>query len=165
MQVAAKSNAPFAVCFNLVDSFHSAGKRQFGWMLRGLKEVEAELKTLDIPMFLLRGEHAATIPGFARAYKAGLVVVDFCPLRVTREWRDNVADTLGKEGISVRFYITLACKILGVARGAWQRGNALVSPALLSDLHSFLACLQQSPLRTLASFLPLVRWQAFCRTC
>ena len=42
-QVAAKSNAPLAVCFNLVDSFNSAGKRQFGWMLKGLKEVMSPL--------------------------------------------------------------------------------------------------------------------------
>ena len=65
--------------------------RHFGFMVRGLKEVEEECKALDIPFFLLRGNAQDTIPQFVQDNKVGLVVTDYCPIRVTREWREGAA--------------------------------------------------------------------------
>jgi deoxyribodipyrimidine photo-lyase len=44
---------PLAVVFNLVPSFLNATKRQYAFMLKGLKVIENQLKTLNIPFFLL----------------------------------------------------------------------------------------------------------------
>jgi len=66
--------------------------RHFGFMLRGLKEVEEECVALGIPFFLLRGNAQDTIPGFVEEHKVGMVVTDYCPIRITRTWRDGVAD-------------------------------------------------------------------------
>ena len=33
-----------------------------------------------------------TIPGFVTEHKVGLVVTDYSPIRVTRTWRDGVAE-------------------------------------------------------------------------
>lgn len=45
---------PVAVVFNLVQSFLGAKARHFGFMLRGLQVVEANLKDLGIPFFMLQ---------------------------------------------------------------------------------------------------------------
>eukprot|EP00802_Teleaulax_amphioxeia_P006105 Tamp_06109.p1 GENE.Tamp_06109~~Tamp_06109.p1 ORF type:complete len:438 (-),score=130.26 Tamp_06109:37-1350(-) len=91
-QCALEAEAPLAVCFSLVDEFLGAGVRHFGFMLRGLKEVEEECVALGIPFFLLRGNAQDTIPGFVEEHKVGMVVTDYCPIRITRTWRDGVAD-------------------------------------------------------------------------
>ncbi len=86
---------PFAVTFNLVPSFlNSMGARHFGFMLRGLRELEGELKSRDIPFFLLRGDCTETVPKLANDLGAGLLVTDFSPLRIGRQWRDSVAKNL-----------------------------------------------------------------------
>ena len=43
-----------SVIFCLVPTFHEATIRQFGFMLRGLAEVEAELRGLGIPFHCLQ---------------------------------------------------------------------------------------------------------------
>ncbi|EKX46678.1 hypothetical protein GUITHDRAFT_162898 [Guillardia theta CCMP2712] len=89
-QQALEAGAPLAVCFNLVDSFLGAGLRQFGFMLRGLKEVEEELKELNIPFFLLRGDCVKTIPKFVKDNNVGLVV----PVWVASDKQEVGARTL-----------------------------------------------------------------------
>lgn len=39
-----------------VTEFLGAGARQFGFMVRGLKELQPKLEALNIPFFLLKGE-------------------------------------------------------------------------------------------------------------
>eukprot|EP00884_Botryococcus_braunii_P017486 jgi/Botrbrau1/4420/Bobra.0348s0010.1 len=90
-EVAAKSGSNVAVAFNLVPAYLHAGARQFGFMLRGLRQVEAKLQALNIPFFLLKGDPVETLPGLAKDLKAGLLVADFGPLRLGREWRDKIA--------------------------------------------------------------------------
>lgn len=44
---------PLAVVFNMVPTFLNATKRHYAFMLKGLKVVEAQLKALNIPFFML----------------------------------------------------------------------------------------------------------------
>lgn len=90
IQLAAKHNAPVAVAFNLVPAFLGAGARHFGFMLRGLQELHAELGTLNIPFFLLRGDPATTLPDLVASSKAAALITDYSPLRLGRTWRDQV---------------------------------------------------------------------------
>lgn len=76
-----------------VPAYLHAGARQFGFMLRGLRQVEAKLQALNIPFYLLKGDPVETLPELARDLKAGLLVADFGPLRLGREWRDKVWPT------------------------------------------------------------------------
>ena len=89
-QCAQEADAPLAVCFSLVEEYLGAGLRQFGFMLRGLKEVEAECSALNIPFYLLRGQAQDTLPKFVEDHKVGLVVTDYSPIRITRQWREGV---------------------------------------------------------------------------
>lgn len=93
-QQAKMSNAPVAVAFNLVPEYLNAGARQFGFMLRGLRQLEPKLRALNIQFFLLQGNPVETIPKLVKESGASLLVVDYSPLRLGRVWRSEVATTL-----------------------------------------------------------------------
>lgn len=79
-----------SVCFNLVDEFLDAGARQFGFMLRGLKELCPKLEKANIRFYLLRGDPGQTIPELVKELDASLLVTDQSPLRLPQKWRDDV---------------------------------------------------------------------------
>ena len=58
IELANKEKKPLVVVFNVVTKFLGAGARQFGFMLRGLREVESALEERGIPFKLLHGERA-----------------------------------------------------------------------------------------------------------
>ena len=70
--------------------------RQFGFMLKGLEEVERHCRSMNIPFFLLSGNPVMNIANFAKDNNAACVVVDFSPLRVPLSWvmgvKDEIAD-------------------------------------------------------------------------
>jgi len=47
---------PLVVLFTLAPSFLGAPLRHYDFMLKGLREVEADLKTLNIPFLLLQSQ-------------------------------------------------------------------------------------------------------------
>ena len=91
LEAASSGSRPVAVVFNLLPEFLSAGARHFGFMLRGLRETAATLQQQGVPFFLVRGDPAAEVPALAARLGASLLVTDFSPLRVGRQWRDAVA--------------------------------------------------------------------------
>jgi deoxyribodipyrimidine photo-lyase len=93
-KLALQMKAPLAVVFCLVPQFLNATLRQFGFMLRGLEQVEKSLKALDITFFLLRGWPRKEIPKFVTESKVTMLVTDFDPLRIKRQWKEEVANKL-----------------------------------------------------------------------
>jgi deoxyribodipyrimidine photo-lyase len=89
-EIARKHNVPLAVVFCLVPQFLGATIRQYGFMLKGLQEVEERLAKKNIPFFLLTGSPEKAIPKFIEKNKAGVLVKDFDPLKLKREWTDEV---------------------------------------------------------------------------
>lgn len=92
---AAAAGVPLVIAFSLAPSFLGATIRHYGFMLRGLAETEAEAKKLGIPFVLLVGNPHETVPPFAVAQGASLVVCDFSPLRMGVQWRKEIAAALG----------------------------------------------------------------------
>ncbi|KNA14721.1 hypothetical protein SOVF_105030 [Spinacia oleracea] len=91
-----KRNAPVAVAFNLFDGFKGANARQLGFMLRGLKLLQASLhNSLHIPFFLFQGEVVETIPKFLVECGASLLVTDFTPLREIRGFKEELCKRVG----------------------------------------------------------------------
>ncbi|MGC9489953.1 MAG: deoxyribodipyrimidine photo-lyase [Thermovirgaceae bacterium] len=90
-EMAADRGRPLGVVFCLVPEYLGAGRRQYAFMLEGLREVEGDLRDLGIPFFLLRGAPAEEVPRFLSDHKAAALFTDFDPLRVKRRWRDEVA--------------------------------------------------------------------------
>jgi deoxyribodipyrimidine photo-lyase len=79
---------PLAVVFCLADDFLSTPYRHYDFMLAGLSETETSLRNMGIPFFLRFGDPAVEIPRFLRKCGAGLLVTDFDPLRIKREWKN-----------------------------------------------------------------------------
>ena len=93
-QLADEHGVGLSVAFCMVPGFLGATIRHYGFMLKGLAEVEAELRELGIPFTLLQGEPGAALPDFVRRHKVAAVVSDFSPLRVNRGWKDELVKAL-----------------------------------------------------------------------
>lgn len=98
-QLALKKQRSFAVIFNLVPDFIGATLRQYGFMLKGLEQVEKELNQYDIPFFLLCGRPEEEIPDFIRRNNISILISDFDPLRIKRIWKREIA-----KKIEIPFY-------------------------------------------------------------
>jgi len=82
---------PVIVLFCLVPEFLGATIRQYAFMLKGLQEVEKGLLKNNIPFHLLIGYPEIEIPKFIEKNRAGILVTDFDPLRIKRNWKDKIA--------------------------------------------------------------------------
>lgn len=85
---------PLLVVFNLVGSFLHAADRHVGFMLQGLQELEQSLIAYNIPFAIVQGEPGDTIPRFVKKHKAGLLVTDLSPLRISKVWKNQVAQKI-----------------------------------------------------------------------
>ncbi len=93
-EMALKLKVPLFVVFCLVPDFLGATFRQYSFMLRGLEEVYQNLLNLNIPFILLIGKPEEEIPLFIKEKKIALLVTDFDPLRIKREWKRKVLERL-----------------------------------------------------------------------
>jgi deoxyribodipyrimidine photo-lyase len=89
-RLALKQQLPLHVAFCLVPTFLAAPIRAYRFVLRGLREVEQECQQLNIIFHLLIGQAENVLPKFIENYKVGTIITDFSPLRVPRQWVENV---------------------------------------------------------------------------
>jgi deoxyribodipyrimidine photo-lyase len=97
--IAKQNDSELAVIFNLVPDFLEASIRQYGFMLKGLEEVDRELGKRNIPFFLLRGKPQDTISNFIVENKVSIIISDFDPLLIKRIWKRDLA-----KKINIPFY-------------------------------------------------------------
>lgn len=93
-RLALKQQLPLHVAFCLVPTFLAAPIRAYRFMLKGLREVEKECQQLNIIFHLLMGQAENVLPKFVESHKVGTIVTDFAPLRVPRQWVENVGKTM-----------------------------------------------------------------------
>lgn len=110
-ELAQVQSAALAVVFCLVPSFGDATIRQYSFMLKGLREVEARLDDLEIPFILLTGSPQDTLPAFLKEKNAGALVTDFDPLRIKREWKDQVINSIDIPAFEVDAHNIIPCWI------------------------------------------------------
>lgn len=89
-RLALQRKSPLVVMFCLVPQFLGATIRQYGFMLKGLQEVEKDLQAKNIPFILLQGSPEREIPKFIGRTQIGALVTDFDPLRVKKGWKNTV---------------------------------------------------------------------------
>jgi deoxyribodipyrimidine photo-lyase len=89
--LAVEHKRPLVVVFCLVPDYPSANIRHYGFMLKGLQEVEKNLLKLNIPFGLLFGNPPESLPVYLAKIKAAFLVTDFDPLRIKRSWQQDVA--------------------------------------------------------------------------
>ena len=91
--VARANDAPVVIAFNLLTKFLGAGARQFGFMLRGLRELEGAAKAKNVTFAMTYGdEPAIAIDALAKKIGAKTIVCDFSPLRDGLKWRKELAE-------------------------------------------------------------------------
>jgi deoxyribodipyrimidine photo-lyase len=88
--IALEADVPVVVVFCLVDRFLGALRWHYEFMLKGLQEVDSTLSEKKIPFFLLHGDPGLKISEFVKDYGIGTLVTDFSPLKIKREWTENV---------------------------------------------------------------------------
>jgi len=100
--VARANGAPVVIAFNLLTKFLGAGARQFGFMLRGLRELEASARSRGVTFAMTFGdEPSEAIDGLAKKIGAETIVCDFSPLRDGLKWRRDLAAMCEKRGVHV----------------------------------------------------------------
>ena len=98
-QIALEKKKPLIVLFNIVPDFLEATIRQYGFMLKGLQEIDSELAKYNIPFFLLAGKPDVQISEFLKQKDGSVLVSDFDPLKIKRIWKRDVA-----RKIAIPFY-------------------------------------------------------------
>jgi deoxyribodipyrimidine photo-lyase len=98
-ELAIEKRSPLFVVFCMAPQFLEATMRHYDFMLAGLKEVEQRLNTLKVPFFAITGDPGGALVRFVATKRIALLVTDFDPLRIKREWKEQVA-----RKISIPFY-------------------------------------------------------------
>ena len=83
---ALRRGVPVAVVFCLRPNFPDATLRQYDFLLGGLEATCATLRANNIPVLVRCGDPEAEIARVCAAVRPGLVVTDFDPLRIKRQW-------------------------------------------------------------------------------
>ena len=93
-EISQKNNSPLHVCFSLNGNFPSSNIRQYGFMLKGLKETAKKLKERNIGFSLIRGDAVYSIQEFIEKNNIGFLITDFSPLRVYKKRTQKVAQAI-----------------------------------------------------------------------
>lgn len=81
------------VCFALAPSFAGATLRAYDILIRGLQEVERDLRRLNIPFLLLTGDPPEQVGRLLSELRPSLLVTDFNPLPTVAVWKEAVTAT------------------------------------------------------------------------
>lgn len=135
-ELALQRKAPLSVVFCLVPEFLGATIRHYGFMLKGLQEVEKDLTSNNIPFYLLTGSPAEEIPKFINQFSVASLVTDFDPLRIKREWKKAVARKLDIPFYEVDAHNIVPCWL---ASPKQEYGAYTLRPKIRRTLTEFLA--------------------------
>ncbi|WMI71459.1 deoxyribodipyrimidine photo-lyase [Aminobacterium sp. MB27-C1] len=131
----------FFVVFCFTPIYLQASYRAYHFMLSNFKEVESKLSLLNIPFILLEGEASSALPQFIHKSKASTLFTDFNPLRIKKEWLDQL-----KRNINIPIYEVDAHNIVP----CWE-----ASPKKEYSAHTFRPKILKKIADFLISFPPL----------
>lgn len=135
LALAASGKKGLVVCFSLVPRFLEAPIRAYDFLLRGLLETASTLQERGIPFCLLLGEPSSEVPRLLEYMEASACVTDFDPLRVKRNWQEEVA-----KAISLPFYVVDAHNIVPCreASNKQEYSARTIRPKIHSRLERYL---------------------------
>lgn len=93
-QKAGEINKSVEVVFCLKPDIFNSHARNYVFMLEGLKQVASELTQLNIKFSLLLGEPDTEIYGYLRANHSSMLVSDFSPVKIKRDWNNSLIQKL-----------------------------------------------------------------------
>ena len=108
-ELAQERDVALCVVFCLVPEYMDATWRQYSFMIRGLRETEADLVGKDIEFRLLSGLPWVELPPFLHEVGAGVLVTDFDPVRTKVEWKKKVVGGIPLPVVEVDAHNTVPC--------------------------------------------------------
>jgi deoxyribodipyrimidine photo-lyase len=91
VETANEKEVEICIAFCLAPELLGGTLRQYGFMIKGLKEVVARARSHGIGFYLLEGYPEIVLPSFLHSVGAGIVITDFDPLRNARTWKRRLA--------------------------------------------------------------------------
>jgi len=162
-QLSRQNNQPLIVAFNLVPSYPEATLRHYDFMLKGLMQVEKQLEALNIPFLVLSGNPEREIPRFTASCRAGAVVTDFSPLKISATWKNRVLQNIPIPFYEVDAHNIVPCR---TASNKLEFSARTIRPKINRLLEMFLTGFPelkgQSPERK--SAVPPVEWNKLYET-
>ncbi|QKG80326.1 deoxyribodipyrimidine photo-lyase [Tenuifilum thalassicum] len=126
---------PLVVVFTLSEVFPSTNLRHYGFMLKGLTEVEHKFKELGMPFVTLNGDPAERLLEFSEEVKASLLISDFDPLLVKRSWKAQLNQQLAIPHYEVDAHNVVPCWYVSPKQ---EFGAYTIRPKIKKHLSSFL---------------------------
>jgi deoxyribodipyrimidine photo-lyase len=100
---------PLLVVFSLVEHYLGSPFRHYHFMIMGLKETQQQLNSLNIPFYLLKGNPEQTIPRFMEEAQGGLLITDFNPLRIKKDWEESIVEKIKTSFFQVDAHNIVPC--------------------------------------------------------
>lgn len=126
---------PVLVVFCLTTEYPGANLRHYGFLLRGLTEVQRDLADRNIPLHLLTGNPAMTLPPLLNRLSPALMISDFDPLRIKLHWRNTILAHFRAPWYEVDGHNIVPCWL---ASGKREYGAYTLRPKLRKLLPRFL---------------------------
>lgn len=146
---------PLTVVFTLAQAFGHAALRHYSFMFHGLRHVEKTLQARNVGFVLLKGDPRELFPVFVRNTNAALVVTDFDPLRIKRDWVAQVLKRVEQPVFEVDAHNIVPCRCVSDKA---EYGAYTLRPKLLRILPEFLKpipALRRHPVRRDAPAAPI----------
>ena len=134
-QLALENHQTLIVAFNLVLSCPDATLRHYDFMLKGLMQTEQKFEALNIPFFILAGAPEAEVPRFITTYKAGAVVSDFSPLKISQAWKKKILESTPAPCYEVDAHNIVPCR---AASNKMEFSARTIRPKINHKLDTFL---------------------------
>ncbi|PIE59765.1 MAG: deoxyribodipyrimidine photolyase [Desulfobulbus propionicus] len=80
------------VIFCLVPDYPGTASHHYGFMLRGLACLKKELEKVNIHFLMTEGQPTLGLPAILKKIDAHLLVCDFDPLRIKRQWQAQLLE-------------------------------------------------------------------------
>ncbi len=110
-ELALNKNQPIIVVFCLQPEFLNAEARIFKFMLDGLEIIENDLRKLNVTFVVLTGNPSTVLMDFIEEYKIGMLITDFSPIRIKRNWIEVLRSKLNIPFCEVDTHNIIPCWI------------------------------------------------------
>lgn len=162
VELARQSQQPLVVVFVLQPGFLGAPARAYDWMFPGLATLATAANRAGVPFVVTLGDPAQTVAALVKHLAAGAVVTDFSPLRLGRQWRQDVARVLPIPLIEVDAHNIIPAWVvspkLEVAARTLRPKVQRLLPEYLTDFPAGPTRLAVAPAPSLERQLQLLPW-------
>lgn len=161
-EVVKQNGEEVVVVYNLDPKFLGGGLRQLHFKIEGLREVEKELAALHIPFSVLVEHNTVhSLCGFIKTKNIGGVITDFSPLRIQRNWIQQV-----EQNTNVAMYVVDSHNIVPcwTASQKIEFGAYTLRPKLKKLLPEYLEEFPAVESQSTKEFSPIV-WEKILQQC